>query len=66
MNISHNTPSQSRADSDERYARLNYTEAAVVIDTILRIYNVCDDGKRIAWCSASIIQNAIDRARRGE
>lgn len=66
MDYSSNTPSSSKADADEKEARLHYTEAAVVIDKILRGYNVCEDGRRIAWRSAKIIQRAIDAARRGE
>ena len=66
MDHSYNTPSRSRSKEDEDYARVHYTEAAVVIDKILRGYNVCEDGRRIAWRSAQIIQRAIDAARRGE
>jgi hypothetical protein len=50
----------------EREARLKHTEAAVLIEKILRAYSVCDDGKRIAWRSASMIQKALDAARRGD
>ena len=59
-------PSVRKSDADEAYARQHCTEAAVVIDKILRGYSVCEEGRRIAWRSAKIIQKAIDDARRGE
>lgn len=67
MPISDGTVTSKRSsEADEEYARLHHTEAAVVIDKILRGYHVCEDGRRIAWRSARLIQNAIDSARRGE
>lgn len=65
MEYTGNVPKRSWTE-DEKHARLHYTEAAVVIDKILRGYSVCEDGKRIAWSAAKVIQRAIDAARRGE
>ncbi len=59
-------PANTSWKVDEDYARLHYTEAAVIIEKILRGYNICEDGRRIAWRSAKLIQNALDAARRGE
>ena len=53
----------SAASEDEREARLRYTEAAALIDKFIRNYSICEEGKRVAWRSARMLQAALDAAR---
>lgn len=56
------TETETELQRAEREARRYWPKGAEVVQRVIRAHKLCEEGQRIAWESARLVQRAMDRA----